>query len=363
MNERFAVLETTQLDEAAQAKRWIWDGLLAPGQITLLTSMWKTGKTTLLAHLLAQRKAGGMLAGRAVAPGVSAIVTEEPAGLWQERSAKLGFGPRDCFLCRPFVGAPALAQWQELLDYLGELHRERGVDLAVIDPLAYFLPAREENHARLLLDALLPLRGLAQEGVALLLLHHPRKAAGPEGMASRGSGVLPAFVDVLMEMYLAKPNDVNDRRRRLIAFSRDPATPRVLLMELTADGSGYRAVESLPEDDEFTQSWQVLRLVLEDAARELTRQEILAQWPSTYPAPNAKTLWRWLGQARQRGLIALSGSGRCADPYRYFLPGKLSGWQCDPVWELARRSREACQQVEAALGQPKRFGPRGLPAE
>ena len=47
MNERFGLLEAAQLDQAAQPKRWVWDGMLGPGQITLLTSMWKTGKTTL----------------------------------------------------------------------------------------------------------------------------------------------------------------------------------------------------------------------------------------------------------------------------------------------------------------------------
>jgi hypothetical protein len=358
MNARFAPLETTQLEQAAQPKRWVWDGLLGPGQITLFTSVWKSGKTTLLAHLLAQRKTGGMLAGRAVAQGVSAIVTEEPPSLWQERSARLGFGPRNCFLCRPFVGTPSLQEWQELLDCLRDLARARALDLVVIDPLAYFLPAREENHARLLLEALLPLRGLVQAGIAVLLLHHPRKAPGPEGMASRGSGVLPAFVDVLVEMYPVKPNDVNDRRRRLIAFSRDPATPRSLSIELNADGSGYHTVASLPEDDEFNQSWQVLRLVFEDAAHELTRQEILAQWPTTYPAPNAQTLWRWLTQAQQRGLIATTGNGRRADPYRYFLPEKLAQWQTDPMWELARQSRQACKDVFAAFGPPLGVGPR-----
>jgi hypothetical protein len=45
---------------------WIWHGLLAPGKVTLLTSLWKSGKTTLLAHLLAQR--GREFLGLAVTP-------------------------------------------------------------------------------------------------------------------------------------------------------------------------------------------------------------------------------------------------------------------------------------------------------
>jgi hypothetical protein len=50
---------------------WLWHGLLAPGKMTLLTSLGKSGKTTLLAHLLAHRQRGGEFLGQAVAPGVS----------------------------------------------------------------------------------------------------------------------------------------------------------------------------------------------------------------------------------------------------------------------------------------------------
>src|SRR5207253_1110387 len=105
-------------------------------------------------------------------------------------------------------------------------------------------------------------------------------------------------------------NDVNDRRRRLVAFSRDPATPRSLLIELNAAGTAYSAIEESLDDEEFSQNWLVLRMVLEDAANELTRQEIHAQWPSTFPLPPTKTLWRWLRHARHRGLIHHTGTGR-----------------------------------------------------
>ena len=51
---------TFGLDSADDADRgWIWHGLLAPGKLTMLTSLWKSGKSTLLAHLLAQRQLGG----------------------------------------------------------------------------------------------------------------------------------------------------------------------------------------------------------------------------------------------------------------------------------------------------------------
>ena len=51
---------------AGTQMRWLWHGYLAPGNITLLTSQWKSGKTTLIAVLLNKMKAGGQLAGLSV---------------------------------------------------------------------------------------------------------------------------------------------------------------------------------------------------------------------------------------------------------------------------------------------------------
>ena len=326
MNERFSCLDVAQLEQTAQPKRWVWDGYLAAGQITLFTSVWKSGKTTLLSHLLAQRKSGGTLAGRAVAAGVSAIVTEEPASLWHERHAHLGFGPRDCFFCRPFVGVPSQADWLQFIDVIKGQKLTRGLDLVIIDPLAYFLPAGEASHARLFLEALTPLHLLTQEGMAVLLVHHPRKNRAAEGMMARGSGMLPSFADILIEMYRVNSADLKDRRRRLVALSRDAATPGSLVIELNAEGTGYPMVEEAIDDD-FRPSWIPLRMVLENAKEEMTRQEIGKAWPNSFPAPNSNTLWRWLSHAVNSGLIQRIGTGIRAEPFRYFLTEKAAFWQ------------------------------------
>ena len=50
---------------------WLWHGFLARANLTLLTGMWKSGKTTLLSLLLSRRKTGGSLAGLAAVDTVS----------------------------------------------------------------------------------------------------------------------------------------------------------------------------------------------------------------------------------------------------------------------------------------------------
>ena len=56
-----SVLEQSPLDESDD---WLWQGYLRPGDITLLTSLWKTGKTTLLAGMLRCLETGDGIAPR-----------------------------------------------------------------------------------------------------------------------------------------------------------------------------------------------------------------------------------------------------------------------------------------------------------
>src|SRR5262249_31229732 len=128
--------------------------------------------------------------------------------------------------------------WLALIDTAAAL-RHRGSDLVVIDSLPSFLPAHSENSAGALLECLTPLQRLTTAGMSVLLPHHPRKGKTVAGQAPRGSGALPSFVDVIIEMaHYTHPDDL-DHRRRLLAYSRHDDTPRHLLVELTADGTDY----------------------------------------------------------------------------------------------------------------------------
>jgi hypothetical protein len=178
-----------ELQMSAESRAgWLWQGYLAPGNVTLLTSQWKSGKTTLAAVLLARPKTGGLLAGLPLRPGRAVIVSEESAVHWVGRSRKLDFGEHICWLCRPFRGKPQRDEWMALMEYLAGLAQDRRLDLVVIDPLASFLPGNSENNATTMLEALLPLQRLTALGLCVLVLHHPRKGEAAPGQAARGSG-------------------------------------------------------------------------------------------------------------------------------------------------------------------------------
>jgi hypothetical protein len=340
----FRNVQLADLDSPEAACPWLWHGYLAPGNVTLLTSLWKSGKTTLASVLLTRLGTGGALAGLAVRPGKAVIVSEESIQHWRMRKEKFAFGPHIVWICRPFRGRPTLDGWLALMDHLLDLRREQGLDLVVIDPLAEFLPGRSESEAGAVLDALAPLARLTDAGLAVWLLHHPRKKGGPGSLWARGSGVLTAHADILMEMsYYASAADP-DRRRTILAWSRFDATPRGRVIELTAAGTDYRSLGDL-EEEAFTNGWQVVQHILDSADQKLTRRDILGQWPAPSLPPAETTLWHWLDRAVGQGLIRCSGSGHRNDPFRYWNASLEQKWADDPVLALLAGQEEARREV------------------
>lgn len=336
---------------------WIWHGYLAARNLTLLTSQWKTGKTTLVSVLLARLGQGGTLAGLPVRAGRAIVVSEEAIENWEARNAELAFGNSVGFICRPFRGRPSPDDWLALIEQLAARHQERPLDLVVIDPLASFLPARTENDAGVMLDALLPLQRLTTLGICVLVLHHQRKGESPPGKAARGSGALTGHMDVLIEMEWFGPPQEDDRRRKLSAFSRHKQTVRRLVIEWSPDGKDYASLGDFAELDRNA-GWPVLMGVLEDADRKLTKQQIRKQWPADYACPSDVTLWRWLESAVKEGQVHKCGTGRRQQPFLYWLPGKEEEWAKNPyrlpdLPELPNEEKEWAQAFREKQRQKK----------
>jgi hypothetical protein len=297
--------------------------------------------------LLARRVTGGQLAGRALTAGKTAVVSEESMVHWNDRGRRLDFGHHTCFFCRPFRGKPTVAQWQALLDHLAALAEPEGIDLVVIDPLAHFLPGRDENHAGLMLEALAPLQRLTEQGLAVWLLHHPGKGEAAEGPSGRGSGALLGFADILLRLHGFGSPAADDRRRILRGWSRFSETPREVVIELNQEGTDYAALGGVVEG-EFQGRWDDLRAVLAAAHWKLTRREITAAWPGD-ARPADKSLRSWLERAVARGLVRQEGAGCKEAPFRYWLPESEARWATD--------EQHILHQLYEATGGPGRPPP------
>ncbi len=188
--------------------------------------------------------------------------------------------------------------------------------------------------------------------MAILLLHHPRKGQPQPGQASRGHGSLLGHVDIAIEMRQAGA-DPDSRARRFFALSRHAQTPRHFLFERTVDALDYVRLPDAPDDD-FQEHWDVLRMVLEDATRKLTRQQILDDWPPDYAKPAGATLWRWLNRAVEMHLIASDGSGHKNQAFRYWLPAREAEWRKDPLYRLNEQQEQDLKMLLEATGRPLR---------
>ena len=323
----YPLLSYADLKAAGPPERhWLWQGYLVPGGVTLLTSQWKSGKSTLISVLLARMRTGGLFAGLPLAAGRAVVVSEEDPSLWRDRGRALDFGDHLHWICRPFRAKPREGEWLALLDQVGRLHEQAKVDLLVLDSLANLTPMRSENDAAEMLKTLLPLQGLTSRGLSAFVAHHPKKGPLVPGQAARGSGALSGFVDVIVEMQAVARRNAQDRRRRLRAYSRHAATPASWVIEWTADGTDYVGLGPSAEPD-FERGWPLLQAVLAGAERSLTRREILRRWPDPGAVPAGQTLWRWLDRMVKEGRVLQDGLGKRAAPYRYRLPGMVEKWQ------------------------------------
>jgi hypothetical protein len=311
-----------------QERNWLWQGYLVPGGVTLLTSQWKAGKSTLISVLLARMKTGGMLAGLPLAAGRAVVVSEEDPSLWRDRGQVLAFGDHLHWICRPFLGKPREEEWLALIAQIGRIHEQAKVDLLVLDSLANLAPMRSENEAGEMLKTLLPLQGLTSRGLSALIAHHPKKGPIVPGQAARGSGALSGFVDIILEMQAVSRRNAQDRRRRLRAYSRHDATPANWVIEWTADGTDYVGLGPSAEPD-FERGWPLLQGILAGAERALTRREIHRRWPDPGAVPARQTLWRWLDRVVKEGRVLQDGPGSRTEPYRYRLPGMVEKWQAN----------------------------------
>ncbi|MBA4189104.1 MAG: hypothetical protein C0467_13990 [Planctomycetaceae bacterium] len=314
-------LNQLQSSELVVTDEWLWDGYLARGNITLLTSEWKSGKSTLLTGIVRAFEDGSAFLGRPCVASSSLIVSEESAALWAERTRLIPTGGRASLVSRPFVCRPTPEQWDELVRQAEELRAAGNLDVFVVDPLASFLPGRSDSDPGTLLDMLQPLRRLASAGVGVLVLHHPRKKASEEGNAARGSGALLGYVDVILELqrYGKLASDVN--RRRLVGLSRRLRTPRSLVYEWVVGTPEFRVVTD-PAEARFRENWATVRSILESRQQASTHKELLADWPVDRVPPSSSLLYEWMARAAKQGLVERLGNGTSNDPFRFQLPGK-----------------------------------------
>jgi predicted ATP-dependent serine protease len=301
--------------EPPEPPEWVLEGYIAKGYCTLLSAIWKVGKTTFMAWMLHDLIHGGGLVPTPTRRR-TLVISEEGSGHWSRRREAFKLDDHVHVLCRPFRGRPSLPEWERFIAHVCDLIQLHGYDLVVIDTLAGLWSVADENDAAHVTAALMPLNAITGAGVALLLIHHLRKGDGTEGQASRGSGALPSFVDVVVEM---RRNDgkADDARRVLTAYSRFDDTPVQNVLELSA--GGYQVLGNRSEvgkGDRF----RTIGHILASAPQPLTPEEVLKHWPEG-AKPSLRSVEADLAEGFREKRWVRIGEGVRNDPYRYAANG------------------------------------------
>lgn len=294
-----------------EVPRALWEGYVAPDELTMLAGHEKIGKTTLLEGLTRAMARGDDFLGHATTPATALWVSEEAPTAFARREGELGPAPaRDVVPRREAMRLP----WDALVEHAWDAALEGGHGLVVFDSflkLSGLDREREsENDASTVSGLLRPLL-LMPEGVAVVFVHHLNR----KGYV-RGSGAFGASVDTSVRLL---------RRERATAFdlradARNPRTPKTLRGDLDRRGSPWRYV-ALGEGGGASSAavWDAVKAAGPNGA---TVEELVAASGATartvknclrgYPAKDGGRPG-WL----ETGRVARTGAGMAGDPYRY----------------------------------------------
>jgi hypothetical protein len=304
----------SRLSRTPPERKWLLEGYLARGRVTMLSALFKCGKTTWLAWLFKAAEKDGRFIGKVVRPCRVLIITEEHEDEWAERRDRLGLTDHIDVLVRPSLHKMTLGEWLVFLNRLKATQHRNKYDLIVIDPISNYWPVRDENSAAEVQAALMPLHGVIGEA-ALLLLHHLRKADGQEGTQTRGTGAIGGFVDLLVEMKRLDRSDLTDTRRVLTGTGRWRETPVELVVSLGTDGYSVHGDKADVRADDLA---ELIVTVLPTEPPGKTDKELLQEWPEEAPVPGRTSFLAALKKGVEKGRWQSTGRGVKNDPYRYF---------------------------------------------
>ncbi len=221
---------------------WILEGYLAPGTKTIVAGLPKAGKTTLISALVEAIAAdAGSFLGRTVRGGTVLLASEEGDGTLAPKLHGLPTGRvrvlnRDACWPKP--------SWPELIAMATVEAQSVGASLLVLDSLAFWaaLDGDRENDAGTAQAVFAVLDEACRAGLAVLIVHHQRKSIGANhGTGVRGSGAIAGAVDVLLE-YERLGEEAPPSHRRIVALSRWPQTPDVLVIDYGRQDGTWRVV-------------------------------------------------------------------------------------------------------------------------
>lgn len=294
----YNLVSASELLSASEPEtRWIWDGVLPEGGMSLMVGKPKAGKSTFAFALSLAVAEGKEFLNRTTTRGtVVYLALEEKRGEVKKKLEASGSVVENLHF--HFGAAPS-----DAITSVGELIRKMEARLLVIDVLQKFIRVRDLNDYALVTNALEPLLTAAREsGCHVLFTHHAGKADRPDGDEVLGSTALLGGVDTLVS--IKKRNS----QRTFFTIQRYGGDIPETVIELHSDGR-LDAVGNRQEV-EIEEVYPAILEAMGDA--EITRDDILERVER-----KRTVVLNALAKLCDDKRIERKGSGKKGDPFIY----------------------------------------------
>jgi len=326
------------LAEPEERVRWIADGLLIAGGLSLLAGKPKAGKSTLARALAVAVAHGTPFLDRPVTAGrVIYCAFEDKRSELRRVFSSLGANAETSL---DFVVGRAP---EGVVDEVDRIAREKKPALIVIDTLARFAGIRDLNDYSEVTRALEPVVAIAREtGAHVLLVHHAKKGSGSDPDGILGSTALFGTVDTALVLRRHEGVRLLSSRQR---YGSDMAET---VIDRDHETGQLRAGGTREEREKAEVEARIVAYLGECVA-PVSEAELDASVEGTKAVKV-----RALRALHAREAIARTGAGRRGDPYLYALAD--SGFLVrDPrarTSELETRNDEA---AALSCGEPLAF--------
>ena len=295
----------TLLDECETAERWVVDGIIPSGGLTLVSAGPKVGKSTALRCLALAVARGDAWLGRRTTQGrVLYVCLEDKRSEVRLHYAEMGAAGTEPieFI---FDRTPPRGAMDRLVHHVHELDPR----LVVIDSLFRFLRVRDVSNYAAVIHAFDPLIDLAR-GIeaALVLTHHQRKGGGTDGDEILGSQAIFGSID---NAVLLSRRGTQRTIRTQVRIGEDMPPTTLVLDEkgYVSLGDAHRECRAQRIDDDIARCLADSGVSMTiEAVRRAVRRAV---------GRRAEDVNEALARLTEAGCVARTGRGRKADPYQF----------------------------------------------
>ncbi len=339
------------LDEPEEETRWLVEGRLPAGGISVIVAKPKVGKSTLARALALAVAQGEPWLGWETTPGtVFYLALEEKRDQVREHFRTMGATGNEPL--RIFFGpAP-----QNVVALVEAAAREQQPALIIVDTLQRLVRAHDLNDYAVVIRALEPLLRIAREtGAHVALVHHARKGGNtPDGDEVLGSTAITGTVDTTMLLRRSH------RCRSLRTIQRCGEDLEDTVFELDEATQLPRLAGKQAEFEGGRIEAEILS-ALAQAAEPITEPELDGHVQVRTEQKRAA-----LRRLVARGAVERLGKGARGDPFRYRVPAGGPGAAADsdarslvpsPRREQGTRQSEASPPLEFSCSHVPLQGP------